>query len=315
MVGRRATTGRALTTDRGDPGLFGPDSEAWRLDREAMLLLGAGPRALLLQIAHPLVAAGVADHSNFREDPWRRLDGTLRSYLTIVYGSTRAARTEIRRLNELHRGITGPGYTARDPELSLWVHATLIESTLAAYDAWLEPLSRDRRARFYEETKPLGRAFGITDALLPADLDAFDAYYAGMLDSDGPVHPSPVARELARSILRPPLAPLAKLAPAGLDQAVRPLLERIPVATYAWTLWPSVGLLPATLREEYGFAWGPGRQAVSTWLVAGWQAWRPLIPAGWRWMPQAQAADRRIAAGGASVSTDGGSAAGTAVRG
>jgi uncharacterized protein (DUF2236 family) len=153
MVGRRATTGRALTTDRGDPGLFGPDSEAWRLDREAMLLLGAGPRALLLQIAHPLVAAGVADHSNFREDPWRRLDGTLRSYLTIVYGSTRAARTEIRRLNELHRGITGPGYTARDPELSLWVHATLIESTLAAYDAWLEPLSRDRRARFYEETK------------------------------------------------------------------------------------------------------------------------------------------------------------------
>ena len=54
-----------------------------------MLLLGAGPRALLLQIAHPLVAAGVADHSDFRSDPWRRLDGTLRSYLRIIYGSTR----------------------------------------------------------------------------------------------------------------------------------------------------------------------------------------------------------------------------------
>jgi len=294
-VDRRQATGGALTTDRGDPGLFGPDSEAWRLDREAMLLLGAGPRALLLQIAHPSVAAGVAEHSNFREDPWRRLDGTLRSFLTIIYGSTSAARAEIRRLNELHRGIVGAGYSARDPELALWVHATLIESTLAAYDAWLEPLSRERRARLYDETKPLARAFGITDGLLPADLDAFDAYYAGMLGPDGPVHPTPVARELARAILRPPLGPLARLAPAPAGPAVRPLLELVPVETYAWTLWPSVGLLPERVREEYGLAWGPLHEAVSGWLVAGWQAWRPLIPTGWRWMPQARAADRRIA--------------------
>ena len=294
MVGGRATAGRALTTDRGDPGLFGPDSEAWRFSREATLLLGAGPRALLLQVAHPSVAAGVAEHSNFREDPWRRLDGTLRSFLTIIYGSTSAARAEIRRLNELHRGIVGAGYSARDPELSLWVHATLIESTIAVYGAWLEPLPRARQVRFYEETKPLGRAFGIPENLLPADLDAFETYYAGMLAADGPVHPTPVARELAESILRPPLGPLAKLAPGGLGEAVRPLLDRVPVETYAWTLWPSVGLLPHTVREEYGLAWGAVERAVSRWLVAGWQAWRPLIPPGWRWMPQALAADRRI---------------------
>ena len=98
-------------------GLYGPDSEAWRLNREAMLLLGAGPRALLLQLAHPLVAAGVDEHSDFRADPWRRLQGTLRSYLTIVYGTTTAARAEIRRLNGLHRSIAGAGYTARDPDL------------------------------------------------------------------------------------------------------------------------------------------------------------------------------------------------------
>ena len=97
--------------------MFGPDSAAWALDREAMLLLGAGPRALLLQLAHPGVAAGVAEHSDFRADPWRRLDGTLRSYLRIIYGSTAAARDEIRRLNTLHRGIHGPGYDARDPAL------------------------------------------------------------------------------------------------------------------------------------------------------------------------------------------------------
>src|SRR5262245_64612965 len=107
-----------------------------------MLLLGAGPRALLLQIAHPSVAAGVAEHSDFRADPWRRLDGTLRSYLRIVYGSTAVARAEIRRLNELHKSVRGAGYRARDPDLSMWVHATLVDSTMAAYDAWLEPLSR-----------------------------------------------------------------------------------------------------------------------------------------------------------------------------
>ena len=311
MVGRRATAGRALTADAGtrtagrgapdgpatpDPGLFGPQSEAWKLDREAMLLLGAGPRALLLQIAHPLVAAGVADHSNFREDPWRRLDGTLRSYLRIVYGSTPQARGEIRRLNALHRGISGPGYSARDPDLSLWVHATLVDSTIISYDRWFEPMSRDRQVRFYEETKPIGRAFGIPEALLPLDLDAFEAYMAGMLARDGPVHVSPVARELARVILRPPLAPLAGLMPAAAPLA-RPVLARIPVEAFAWTMWPAIGLLPDGVRRELGLAWGPLERATSAWLVRAWRAWLPLVPTGWRWMPQARAADRRMAGG------------------
>ena len=152
---------------RGDAGRYGPDSEAWRLNRESMLLLGAGPRALLLQLAHPSVAAGVAEHSDFRADPWKRLAGTLRSYLTIVYGTTAAANGEIRRLNTMHRGIVGTGYSARDPALSMWVHATLVDSTIAAYHAWLEPLSRARRETFYAETLPIGRAFGVPEELLP----------------------------------------------------------------------------------------------------------------------------------------------------
>ena len=292
MVGGRATTGRALTADP-DPGLFGPDSEAWRLDREAMLLLGAGPRALLLQIAHPLVAAGVADHSDFRADPWRRLDGTVRSYLRIVYGSTAQAHGEIRRLNGLHRGIVGPGYSARDPELSLWVHATLVDSTILSYHAWHEPMSRERMERYYQETRPIGRAFGIPDSLLPASHEAFEAYVAGMLARDGPVHVTAVARDLARTILRPPLGPLAALMPP-LDGLARPLLARIPVDAYAWTMWPAIGLLPPGVRAEFGLGWGPLERAVSAWLVAGWRAWLPLIPTEWRWMPQARAADRRM---------------------
>ena len=264
-------------------GLFGPDSEAWRLDREAMLLLGAGPRALLLQIAHPSVAAGVDEHSDFRADPWRRLDGTLRSYLRIIYGTTAAARAEIRRLNALHRSIAGAGYTARDPELSLWVHATLVDSTMVAYDAWLRPLPRDRAARFYRETLPLGRAFGIPASLLPPDLDAFERYLADQLGPGGPVHVSPRARDLAATILHPPLPGLLGRLP-------------IPTATYDWALWPALALLPPGVRAGYGFAWGPREALVSRWLVAGWRFWRPLLPAAFRQMPQALAADRRLRA-------------------
>jgi len=268
-------------TAAGDAGLFGPESMAWRLDREAMLLLGAGPRALLMQLAHPAVAAGVAEHSDFQSDPWRRLDGTLRSYLRIIYGSTAVARAEIRRLNAMHRGIGGVGYDARDPELSLWVHATLIDSTLVAYTRWWRPLDRSEAARFYLETRPIGRAFGVPDARLPRDLDAFTDYLAAQSSPDGPLHVSDVARGLARAILRPPLPGRLGRFPAD-------------PRTYAWTLWPAVGLLPSRIRDAYGLDWGIRERLVAGWLTAAWRAWTPRLPGTFRQMPQALAADRRM---------------------
>jgi uncharacterized protein (DUF2236 family) len=274
---------RTETPDADARGLYGPESEAWRLNREAMLLLGAGPRALLLQLAHPGVAAGVDEHSDFRSDPWARLQATLRSYLAIVYGTKTAARAEIRRLNELHRSIRGADYAARDPALSLWVHATLVDTTIVAYDAWIEPLSRDARERYYAETLPIGRAFGVPADLLPPDLVAFERYVAQMLGPGGPVHPSDTARELAWHVLNPPLGP------------VLPPLAWLPPVAYAWTLWPSLALLPPSVRAEYGFRWGPMESAVSSWLTGAWQFWRPLLPAWFRQMPQARAADRRLA--------------------
>jgi uncharacterized protein (DUF2236 family) len=277
---------------------YGPESEAWRLNREATILLGAGPRALLLQVAHPLIAEGVEQHSDFRRDPWARLRATLRSYLAIVYGSGAGARAEIARLNRLHRRIVGPvldpaatattgaaAYSGRDPELALWVHATLIDSTIVAHDAWIEPLSGARRAAFYDETRAVGRAFGIPDAILPADYPAFEAYLARMLGPDGPVHPTPTARSLAAAILEPPLAPL-----------LGPAFAYVPAATYAWTLWPALALLPPKLRDEFGIPWGPNRRVVAAWLTLGYRAWRPILPPTWRQMPQALAADRRVAA-------------------
>lgn len=246
-----------------------------------MLLLGAGPRALLLQLAHPDVAAGVAEHSDFRRDPWRRLDGTLRSYLRIIYGSTRVARAEIRRLHVLHGTVVGEGYTAHDPALAMWVHATLVESTIVVNDAWLGPLSHGRAAAFYEETRPLGRAFGVPEAMLPRDLVGLDDYMTRMLAPDGPVHVSAQARELAEAVMHPPL-------PGALARM------RIPARSYDWVLWPALELLPASVRAEYGFATDGPRGAVASWLVAGWRGWNGRLPAAIREMPQARAADRRV---------------------
>jgi uncharacterized protein (DUF2236 family) len=276
-------------------GLFGPRSEAWRLNREAALLLGAGPRALLMQVAHPLVAEGVAQHSSFREDPWRRLRATLRSYLTIIYGSTTEARAEIGRLNRFHRNVRGPvsdpaaalafgpAYDARDPELSLWVHATLIDATLVANERWIGRLNPGRRAAFYAESVPIGRAFGVPARLLPADIDAFDAYLERMIGPAGPVQVGPLARDLAEVILRPPLGPL------------HPVLAGIPASLYAWTMWPAIELLPEPIRTGYGLNLGRRERLVSAWLTAGYRAWRPILPIGLRTMPWALRADERVA--------------------
>jgi uncharacterized protein (DUF2236 family) len=265
-----------------------------------MLLLGAGPRALLLQVAHPAVAEGVDRFSGFREDPWARLAATIRSYLRIVYGTSETAAGEVARLRRLHGPIRGDvrdsqararglaRFAATDPDLALWVHATLVDSTIVAYDRWIEPLGRERRERYYAETVPLGLAFGIPPDRLPGDLATFDAYVAGMIAADGPVAPTPTARELARTILHPPLGTIHRALASA-----RPVLDRVPPSLYDWTLWPAVGLLPDRVREGYGITFGPRERVVAAWLLAGWRAWRPLLPPGFRQMPQAIAADRR----------------------
>jgi uncharacterized protein (DUF2236 family) len=308
VVARRSRRRHPLTgTDAA--GLYGPGSAAWARNRDAFLLLGAGPRALLLQLAHPLVAEGVAQHSDFRADPWSRLAGTLRSYLRIIYASRAGANAEISRLNRLHRTITGvvedaearavtgvASYAARDPELSLWVHATLVESTLAVNEAWLGPLPPGEAARFYAETLPIGRAFGIPDLILPADLASFRAWWDAMLGPRGLIRVTPTARDLAATILAPPLGPLAGEGRGGiLPAGFRPILTAIPPWAAGWLLWPSIALLPPSIRAGYEIPWSPGRRAVAAWLVAGWRGWAALLPDAWGTMPQARAADRRIA--------------------
>ncbi|HEY3522261.1 MAG TPA: oxygenase MpaB family protein, partial [Candidatus Limnocylindrales bacterium] len=215
----------------------------------------------------------------------------------------------IARLNGLHRGIAGPvrdeaaaarlgeRYSARDPDLSLWVHATLVDSTLVAYDALVEPLPRERRERFYAETRPVARLFGVPEALVPRDLDAFEAYLERSVGPDGPVHPSDGSRDIAWHILHPAFGPL------------HPALGRIPGWTATWTFWPAVSLLPGPLRADYGLALGRVERAAAGWLLAAWRGWRPFLPVSFRQMAAARKADARIAhAGGRDVSTGSGSA-------
>jgi uncharacterized protein (DUF2236 family) len=121
-----------MVSDVPDDPLFPPDAVIRRVDGEAALLFGAG-RALLLQLAHPSVARGVVEHSDFERNPVRRLQGTLNASYTIVFGSRRDAAGVAAGIRRVHERVTGEGYTATDPSLLLWVHATLVDTALLVY--------------------------------------------------------------------------------------------------------------------------------------------------------------------------------------
>jgi uncharacterized protein (DUF2236 family) len=221
------TSGPAAGRVGAGSGLFGPDSLSWRVNREAVLLLG-GPRALLLQLAHPLVAAGVAEHSDFLRDPMGRLRRTLTTMLSIVFGdaatvaecAARIADTHARVRGTLREGTrsfpAGSVYDASDPRLLLWVHATLVDSALVTYEWLVAPLTEIERARLYEESKTVARLLGVPDRDLPDTYSSFARYVADMLA--GPLAEiTPTARRLGRSVLEPPIPflPPGALRPRG----------------------------------------------------------------------------------------------------
>jgi uncharacterized protein (DUF2236 family) len=266
-------------------GFHGPGTAMWRVNREAVLL-GAGQAALLLQIAHPHVAEGVAQHSDFEADPWRRLRGTLRTTLDLVFGDGPAAERAVARLNGIHarvkgeaadplaREVAGPTYQALDPELLLWVQATLVVTGFDAYERWVGPLTATEKAELWQDARRVGQRLGIPLEKSPADLPALLAYWARMLAPDAPIVITPTARRLAATIIRPPI----------------PLLPGIVVDALAT---PGLALLPAHIRDGYGIAWGPGRAAFANAADALLRLWVRLVPPDWRAMPQARAAERR----------------------
>src|SRR5437763_6926244 len=151
--------GRLYPAAMSDAGLFGPGSLTWRVNREGVLLLGGG-RALVLQVAHPLVAAGVAQHSNYREDPWGRLYRTLDIVTTIVFGTSEESEEAAARLHRVHSRVTGvaddgTAYEANDPDLLMWVHAPLVDTSLLVYTTYVGTLTQAEREAYYQAQKLL----------------------------------------------------------------------------------------------------------------------------------------------------------------
>ena len=126
--------------------MFPPGAVIRRVNEEPAILFGAG-RALLLQLAHPHVAAGVDQHSDFQHNPFKRLRGTLEAVYAMVYGPRELAEGVGRRIRWVHDHVTGPGYRANDPENLLWVHATLLDSALSSLPADRRPAVGRRASR------------------------------------------------------------------------------------------------------------------------------------------------------------------------
>ncbi len=280
---------RTEQTGSGQPsdveGLFGSRSLFWTVWREQAQLLGAG-RAILLQLAHPLVAAGVGEHSSFQTDPLGRLERTLNMMLTIVFGDQAQAEGMLRQFHAVHVPIqgqlpetagpfpAGQGYRAQDPALKLWVHATLMDTGLLVYERFVRPLSPPEREAFYQDSRLLARREGVPEALLPPTLPEFNAYMARMLTSDE-LTVSDTARALAYDVFHPHVW-------VGLRLAARV------------SQWVTAGLLPDRLREAFGLSWSPRHAALLIALSRTTRPLIPLLPAPVRLMPQARAAHARL---------------------
>jgi uncharacterized protein (DUF2236 family) len=250
-----------------EEGLFRASSWLRRVSAESVLLLGGG-RALLLEIAHPLVAAGVAEHSSFRTDPLGRLQRTLDAMSAIAFRERSAALDAARRVERAHahvrgrlpcgagRFAAGTAYSGRDPELMLWVWATLVDTALEVTARFVAPLDPEALASYYADQRVVARVLGIPGALVPPSYADFRAYFDGMLAGDA-LAVTDAAREIAAAVLEPPL--------------------RLPATRVVKLL--TAGLLPERLREAFGLAWDAEQEAQLDALAASARALRvPTSP-------------------------------------
>jgi len=265
-------------------GVFGPSSMMWQIDREAAIFLGAG-RALLLQLAHPWVAAAIAQHSRTLADPIGRFHRTFNTMFTIVFGTTEQALAAARRLHHRHACISGTlpeatgafaagsRYEANDVTALRWVHATLIHTALVAYELVCQPLSSEERERYWSEARQFAAFFGIPQDVLPWSWRNFADANEQMWRSDV-LTVSEEARAIAGAIL------------FGTG-------TRVPVPSWYRAL--TARLLPARLREDFGLAYGePERRKAERALTVLRRVY-PWVPRRLRQVGPYQEACTRLA--------------------
>src|SRR5947209_13662345 len=171
---------------RGESGLFGPNSVTWKVHAHPVLLVG-GLRALMIQALHPLAMAGVAQYSDFRSDPLRRLRGTARYVHAVTFGDTTTAQEAADRVKRIHLAVhgtdpvTGQRFAASDPELLLWVHCVEVHSFLAGVRAYGYRLSGDEQDRYLAEQVAAAELIGIRRDRVPDSRIGYREYFADML--------------------------------------------------------------------------------------------------------------------------------------
>ena len=235
-------------------GLFRHDGWLRRVSGEPSVLFGGGC-ALLLEVAHPLVAAGVAEHSDFRRDPFGRLQRTLAAVTALAFApraDALAAARGVARSHERVRGrlaaavgpfAAGTPYHGRDPDLVLWVWGTLVETALAVYRDFVAPLDDTALAEYHRDQRAMAILLGAPPARTAGDAASFRAWFDGVVAGET-LQVGDTAREIARAVLETP----------GADRGPVPLI--------------TAALLPPRLRTGFDLPWDSSREASYRRLVA-----------------------------------------------
>jgi uncharacterized protein (DUF2236 family) len=249
-----------------------PGSIVWTYAGDARLLATAG-YALLLQVAHPTVGAGVTEHSNFKADPWGRLFRTLDYTYSIVYGGPDLAPAVGRRVREMHKRIKGvkpdgQPYHALEPEAYAWVHATLAEAIVTGHRVFGRRMRADEVEGFWAGWRANGRLVGVRERDLPAGWSAFRAYFQRMIDNR--LENNQAVQDVL-SALGDPAAPPIRWLGEGVWRVMRmPPARVLSLAT--------VGLLPVSLRDRLGIRWTAVQEGELRALAALSRAATPLMP-------------------------------------
>jgi uncharacterized protein (DUF2236 family) len=258
------------------------DTIARRIHRERLALLGWG-RAIAMQFAHPLIAAGVGDHSSFRSGRiarFKRLHGTVRSMLSLTFGDEPIAFRAAQDINKIHDRVhgvlkvdagrfpAGTPYSAHDPILLHWVLMTLLDSIPLAYTRTIGPLSPDEQDRYCQESARLGRWLGIPEEMLPQSMDTVRTEVRRVMAS-GDLVVTNTARELLQDVLYPPF-----------QLAYWPAARMTRMAT--------IGLLDPRLREQYGLTWTERDERAFERWTSRLRGLRSIAPDWMRYWPEEQ---------------------------
>ncbi|MGH2591590.1 MAG: oxygenase MpaB family protein [Actinomycetota bacterium] len=252
-----------------DLGYFGPDSVSWRVHREVTVLFG-GARAVLMHSAHPLVIAGARETGFYERNPWKRLERTLILTYAITFGSKAEARAAADAINQVHARVqgvdevTGLPYDALDPELLLYVHASLVESALLFERLTVGGLDADGRQRFHEEQMLTAEMLLVPREAIPPTVSALRAYLREV-EASGILRVTEAAERVAALFHDPPR-----------EAEWRPVLKGVSRLAF--------GTLPPTVREMYDVELTPARRWAMRATFAAARAFRPLLPPRYRYI-------------------------------